>query len=124
MGPRAWTGSWTESPVQTVQSGASMARLRGIRAASARSARSARGRTSHNPPVVGSSPTRPTYFTLQKYSKNVRWLVPGTPPPTVWFLRMSQGPSQACLSFTARRRGSLPISLGDLSRTRGDIVEG
>ena len=39
MGPRAWTGSWTESPVQTVQSGASMARLRGIRAASARSAR-------------------------------------------------------------------------------------
>jgi hypothetical protein len=43
--------------VQTVQSGPSAARLCGIRAASAHGARS---RTSHNPPVVGSSPTRPT----------------------------------------------------------------
>jgi hypothetical protein len=34
-----------------------VARLRGIRAASAYDAR---GRSSHNPPVVGSSPTRPT----------------------------------------------------------------
>ena len=55
--PRPWTGSWTEPSVQTVQSGPSVARLRGIRAASAHGAR---GRTSHNPPVVGSSPTRPT----------------------------------------------------------------
>ena len=39
-----------------------MARLRGIRAARASGAP---GRSSHNPPVVGSSPTRPTWcFTL------------------------------------------------------------
>jgi hypothetical protein len=57
MGPRAWTGSRTESPVQTVPLAPSAARLRGIRAASAPGAP---GRTSHNPPVVGSSPTRPT----------------------------------------------------------------
>jgi hypothetical protein len=43
--------------VQTVQSGPSAARLGGIRAASAYGAL---GRSSHNPPVVGSSPTRPT----------------------------------------------------------------
>ena len=55
--PRPWTGSWTEPSVQPVRSGPSAARLRGIRAASACDAR---GRTSHNPPVVGSSPTRPT----------------------------------------------------------------
>src|SRR5271170_1381082 len=55
--PRPWTGSWTEPSVQTVQSGPSAARLRGIRAGSAYDAQ---GRTSHNPPVVGSSPTRPT----------------------------------------------------------------
>ena len=54
---KSWTGSWTEPSVQTVQSGPSVARLRGIRAASACDAR---GRSSHNPPVVGSSPTRPT----------------------------------------------------------------
>jgi hypothetical protein len=40
-----------------VQSGPSAAQLRGIRAGSAYGAR---GRTSHNPPVAGSSPTRPT----------------------------------------------------------------
>jgi hypothetical protein len=43
--------------VQTVQSGPSAARLRGIRA---ESAPGAPGWASHNPPVVGSSPTRPT----------------------------------------------------------------
>src|SRR3954454_10034471 len=55
--PMPWTGSWTELSVQPVRSGPSAARLRGIRAASADNARS---HTSHNPPVVGSSPTRPT----------------------------------------------------------------
>ena len=55
--PRPWTGSWTEPSVQPVPSGPSAARLRGSRAASAHDARS---RASHNPPVVGSSPTRPT----------------------------------------------------------------
>ena len=55
--PRPWTGSWTEPSVQPVRSGPSAARLRGIPAASACDARS---HTSHNPPVVGSSPTRPT----------------------------------------------------------------
>ena len=55
--PRPWTGSWTEPSVQPVRSGPSAARLRGIRAASAHDAR---GRASHNPPVGGSSPTRPT----------------------------------------------------------------
>jgi hypothetical protein len=56
-GALPWTGSWTESPVQTVQSEPSAARSRGIYAASA--SRVA-GHASHNPPVVGSSPTRPT----------------------------------------------------------------
>jgi len=56
-GALLWTGPWTESSVQTVQSGSPGARLRGIRAGSAYGAQ---GRTSHNPPVVGSSPTRPT----------------------------------------------------------------
>src|SRR6266567_8806751 len=60
--PRPWTGSWTEPSVQPVHSGPSAARLRGIRAASAHDARS---RTSHNPPVVGSSPTRPTCDLLE-----------------------------------------------------------
>src|SRR5208282_3015860 len=55
--PRPWTGSWTGPSVQPVRSGPSAARLRGIRAASACDVRS---HTSHNPPVVGSSPTRPT----------------------------------------------------------------
>jgi hypothetical protein len=50
--------------VQAVRSEPSAARLRGIRAGSAYDAP---GRTSHNPPVVGSSPTRPTseVFTFQ-----------------------------------------------------------
>jgi hypothetical protein len=43
--------------VQTVQLAPSAALLRGIRAGSAPGAP---GRSSHNPPVVGSSPTRPT----------------------------------------------------------------
>ena len=43
--------------MSTVQLALSAARLRGIRAGSAPGAP---GRTSHNPPVVGSSPTRPT----------------------------------------------------------------
>jgi hypothetical protein len=55
--PMPWTGSWTGPSVQPVRSGPSAARLRGIRAAGAHNARS---RASHNPPVVGSSPTRPT----------------------------------------------------------------
>ena len=50
---------WTEPSVQPVRSGPSAARLRGIPAASACDARS---HTCHNPPVVGSSPTRPTYI--------------------------------------------------------------
>jgi hypothetical protein len=54
---QSWTGSWTEPSVQTVQSGPSAARLGGIRADRAPGAP---GRASHNPPVVGSSPTRPT----------------------------------------------------------------
>jgi hypothetical protein len=49
---------WTEPSVQPVRSGPSAARLRGIPAASACDARS---HTCYNPPVVGSSPTRPTY---------------------------------------------------------------
>jgi hypothetical protein len=52
-----WTASWTELSVQTVRSGPPAARLHGIRAGSAYDAP---GRTSHNPPAVGSSPTRPT----------------------------------------------------------------
>jgi hypothetical protein len=46
--------------VQTVRLAPSAARLRGICAGSAPGAP---GHTSHNPPVVGSSPTRPTYLT-------------------------------------------------------------
>src|SRR5690348_16014179 len=57
--PRPWTGSWTEPSVQPVRSGPSAARRRAIRAGSVPGAR---GRTSHNPPVVGSSPTRPTSY--------------------------------------------------------------
>src|SRR5690348_17360564 len=63
--PRPWTGSWTEPSVQPVRSGPSAARLRGIPAASALGAR---GRTSHNPPVVGSSPTRPTVSDLALFA--------------------------------------------------------
>ena len=54
---RPWTGSWTDPSVRPVRSAPSVARLRGIRAGSAPGAP---GRTSHNPPVVGSIPTRPT----------------------------------------------------------------
>jgi len=52
--------------MRTVQSGLSAAQLRGIRAGSAYDAR---GRSSHNPPVVGSSPTRPTssFNTLYRF---------------------------------------------------------
>ena len=52
-----------EPPVQTVQLAPSAAWLRAIGAASARVAL---GRTSHNPPVVGSSPTRPTTSDLRR----------------------------------------------------------
>src|SRR5580692_9070745 len=65
--PRPWTGSWTEPSVQPVRSGPSAARLRSIRAASAHDAR---GRSSHNPLVVGSSPTRPTRSNLFKHSEH------------------------------------------------------
>jgi hypothetical protein len=51
---------WTEPSAQPVRSLPSAARLRSIRAASAHDARS---RTSHNPLVVGSSPTRLTCST-------------------------------------------------------------
>ena len=74
---------------------------------------------SYVPPVVGSSYTRPTQYVMNKDSKSFDWQ-----EPTVWFLRMSRGPSRACPSFTARRRGSLRISLGDLAWTRGDTLEG
>ena len=63
-------GSWTEPSLQPVRSGPSAARLRGIRAASAPDAP---GRSSHNPPVVGSSPTRPTGSNLFKRSKCPGW---------------------------------------------------
>jgi hypothetical protein len=52
-----WTGSWTGAPDNP---GAARAISAITRAISAASAHGARGRTSHNPPVVGSSPTRPT----------------------------------------------------------------
>jgi hypothetical protein len=45
------------------------------RAIGAASAHGARGRTSHNPPVVGSSPTRPTYPHLRKRSIWPGWSV-------------------------------------------------
>jgi integrase len=48
-----------------------VARLRGIRAASVYDAR---GRSSHNPPVVGSSPTRPTRRS-SRFSEAYLWLV-------------------------------------------------
>jgi hypothetical protein len=112
--PRPWTGSWTEPSVQPVRSGPSAARLRGIRAARAHDAR---GRSSHNPPVVGSSPTRPTQYILSKNSKNSDWQA-----PTVWFREYPDQPSRA--RPYGATRGSLRISLGDLARTRGDTLEG
>ena len=54
---RPWTGSWTGVPDNPSAPSAISAIFRVICAASAHSAR---GRSSHNPPVVGSSPTRPT----------------------------------------------------------------
>src|SRR5207253_2510174 len=68
--PRPWTGP----SVQTVQSGPSVARLRGIRAASAHDAW---GRSSHNPPVVGSSPTRLTCGFTRRLGGVVELLLAG-----------------------------------------------
>src|SRR5438034_8729888 len=78
--PRPWTGSWTEPSVQPVRSGPSAARLRSIRAASAHDARS---RPSRNPPVVGSSPTRPTCgYTLHSVlARGAMWAVRWMAPP-------------------------------------------
>ena len=56
-GPRAWTGSWTGAPDNSSVVSAAGAMIRVIYAASTLGAW---GRSSHNPPVVGSSPTRPT----------------------------------------------------------------
>jgi hypothetical protein len=53
----AWTGSWTGAQDNPRATSAVSAMIRVICAGSAYDAR---GRTSHNPPVVGSSPTRPT----------------------------------------------------------------
>ena len=55
--PRPWTGSWTGAPDNPSAVSAVSAMIRVVCAASAHGAG---GRTSHNPPVVGSSPTRPT----------------------------------------------------------------
>jgi hypothetical protein len=52
--------------VLTVQLALPTAQLGSVRAASAPRAS---GRTSHNPPVVGSSPTRPTLHSMNKDSK-------------------------------------------------------
>jgi hypothetical protein len=49
-----------------------------FRAIGVASVHSARGRASHNPPVVGSSPTRPTYLHLRKPLIWPGWLVRGT----------------------------------------------
>jgi hypothetical protein len=55
--PGPWTGSWTGAPDSPSVVSAVSAMTRAI---SAGSASVVRGRTSRNPPVVGSSPTRPT----------------------------------------------------------------
>jgi hypothetical protein len=70
MAPRPWTGSWTGASDNSSAVSAISAMTRGIGAASALGAR---GRTSHNPPVVGSSPTRPTYSYLRKRSEYLVW---------------------------------------------------
>ena len=57
------TGSWTGAPDNLGAASAVSAVIRGICAASTLGAR---GRTSHSPPVVGSSPTRPTCGTCQQ----------------------------------------------------------
>jgi len=71
-GTLPWTGSWTEPSVQTVRSGPSAARLCVIRAGSADDAP---GRASHNPPVVGSSPTRPTSGFIRSLGRTVDRIV-------------------------------------------------
>ncbi len=53
----AWTGSWTGAPDNPRATSAVSVMIRVICAASTLGAW---GRASHNPPVVGSSPTRPT----------------------------------------------------------------
>ena len=53
----SWTGSWTGAPDNPSAVSAVSAMIRVVCAASAHGVR---GHTSHNPPVVGSSPTRPT----------------------------------------------------------------
>jgi hypothetical protein len=97
--PRAWT----ESPVHTVQSGPLAARFRGIRTGSAYGAR---GRSSHNPPIVGSSPTRPTCgYTLH----------PVSPVDRCRRYRMSpdrpSGPALAVPDLTAARTGPNPAAI-------------
>ena len=52
----SWTGSWTGTPGNPSAVSAISAIVRVIGAASAHGGR---GRSSHNPPAVGSSPTRP-----------------------------------------------------------------
>ncbi len=61
----AWTGSWTGSPDNPSAASAISAMTRDIGAASACEAGE---HAPHNPPVVGSSPTRPTYPRLRKRS--------------------------------------------------------
>ena len=69
MGLRPWTGSWTGAPDNPSAARAISAMTRVIRAVSVPGAG---GRTSHNPPVVGSSPTRPTGVRLCKRWKYMR----------------------------------------------------
>jgi hypothetical protein len=82
-----WTGSWTAAPDNLSAPSAVSAITRAIGAASAPGASD---RASHNPPVVGSSPTRPTYQILNKDSK----ISAGGNRPYV--LRMVRGPPDSC----------------------------
>ena len=104
--PRPWTGSWTEPSVQPVRSGPSAARLRGIRAVSAHGAS---GHTSHNQPVVGSSPTRPTYPHLKKSSIWPGWLSLPTAWMRAWWPRRPR-PSVPQSAASAARTPSWPSS--------------
>jgi hypothetical protein len=70
--PRPWTASWTGASVNPSVASAISTITRAICAARAHGAW---GCTSHNPPVVGSSPTRPTYLTCG----NVRFGPAGQP---------------------------------------------
>jgi hypothetical protein len=63
--PFPWTGSWT-GPLDNPSAVSAVSAI--TRAIGAASAHGARGHTSHNPPVVSSSPTRPTYVRLKKGS--------------------------------------------------------